>query len=215
MQVLLDNLGKILEGFQVTLILFAGGTVLALGLGTVLAAMRVSPVPPLRWAGAAYVNVVRNTPLVLIFIIVVFGLPEVGVKMSFRAFAILAVGVYTASFVTEALRSGINTVGAGQAEAARSIGMTFGQTLSTVVMPQAARSVIPPIGSILIAWLNTPPGAAGSGYSAPPATLRELGRHFPGALYWIFFGIASGYIVLVLLVSLVFRTLERRLVVVR
>ena len=215
MDILLDNLGKILDGFQVTLIIFAGGTVLALGVGTVLAAMRVSPVPPLRWAGAAYVNVVRNTPLVLVFIIVVFGLPEIGVQFSFRVFAMLAVGMYTAAFVTEALRSGINTVGAGQAEAARSIGMTFGQTLSQVVMPQAARSVIPPIGSILIAMLKNTSVAAGFGVVEATGTLRNLGRDYPQALFWLFFGIALGYVILVLLVSLVFRFLERRLVVVR
>ncbi|HET9945155.1 MAG TPA: amino acid ABC transporter permease [Actinomycetes bacterium] len=215
MRILLDNLGKILEGFQVTLILFAGGTVLALVVGTVLAAMRVSPVPPLRWAGAAYVNVVRNTPLVLVFIIVVFGLPELGIRLSFRTFAILAVGSYTAAFVTEALRSGINTVGAGQAEAARSLGLTFGQTLSQVVMPQAARSVIPPIGSILIAMLKNTSVAAGFGVIEATGTLRELGRDFPQALYWLFFGIAAGYVVLVLLLSVVFRELERRLVVLR
>jgi glutamate transport system permease protein len=214
-QTLLDNIGEILDGFQLTLVIFAGGTVLALAVGTVLAAMRVSPVPPLRWAGAAYVNVVRNTPLLLIFIIVVFGLPEVGVKLSFREFAILAVGTYTAAFVTEALRSGINTVGPGQAEAARSIGMTFGQTLSQVVMPQAARSVIPPIGSILIAMLKNTSVAAGFGVIEATGTLRNLGRDHPQSLYWLFFGIAAGYVILVMLISVVFRVLERRLVVVR
>jgi glutamate transport system permease protein len=177
--------------------------------------MRVSPVPPLRLAGAAYVNVVRNTPLLLVFIIVVFGLPEVGVQLSFRLFAMLAVGVYTAAFVTEALRSGINTVGAGQAEAARSIGMTFGQTLSQVVMPQAARSVIPPLGSILIALLKNTSVAAGFGVIEATGTLRNLGRDNPQALYWLFLGIAAGYIILVLLISVVFRVLEHRLVVVR
>lgn len=215
MQTLLDNLGKILDGFQLTVIIFAGGTVLALVVGTVLAAMRVSPVPPLRWAGAAYVNVVRNTPLLLVFIIVVFGLPEVGVQVSFRNFAMLAVGIYTAAFVTEALRSGINTVGPGQAEAARSLGMTFGQTLSQVVMPQAARSVIPPLGSILIAMLKNTSVAAGFGVVEATGTLRNLGRDNPQDLYWLFFGIAAGYIILVLLISVVFRVLERRLVVVR
>jgi glutamate transport system permease protein len=214
-QTLLDNIGEILDGFQLTLVIFAGGTVLPLAVGTVLAAMRVSPVPPLRWAGAAYVNVVRNTPLLLIFIIVVFGLPEVGVKLSFREFAILAVGTYTAAFVTEALRSGINTVGPGQAEAARSIGMTFGQTLSQVVMPQAARSVIPPIGSILIAMLKNTSVAAGFGVIEATGTLRNLGRDHPQSLYWLFFGIAAGYVILVMLISVVFRVLERRLVVVR
>ncbi|MBA2768112.1 MAG: amino acid ABC transporter permease [Sporichthyaceae bacterium] len=215
MEILLDNIGKILEGFQVTLILFAGGTVLALVVGTVLASMRVSPVPPLRLVGATYVNVVRNTPLVLIFIIVVFALPELGIQFSFRLFAILAVGAYTAAFVTEALRSGVNTVQAGQAEAARALGMTFGQTLSHVIMPQAARSVIPPMGSILIALLKNTSVAAGFGVIEATGTLRELGRDFPQALYWLFFGIALGYVVLVLLVSAVFRQLERRLVVVR
>jgi len=214
-EILLDNIGKILEGFQVTLILFAGGTVLALVVGTVLASMRVSPVPPLRLVGATYVNVVRNTPLVLIFIIVVFALPELGIQFSFRLFAILAVGAYTAAFVTEALRSGVNTVQAGQAEAARALGMTFGQTLSHVIMPQAARSVIPPMGSILIALLKNTSVAAGFGVIEATGTLRELGRDFPQALYWLFFGIALCYVVLVLLVSAVFRQLERRLVVVR
>jgi len=214
-EILLDNIGKILEGFQVTLILFAGGAVLALVVGTVLASMRVSPVPPLRLVGATYVNVVRNTPLVLIFIIVVFALPELGIQFSFRLFAILAVGAYTAAFVTEALRSGVNTVQAGQAEAARALGMTFGQTLSHVIMPQAARSVIPPMGSILIALLKNTSVAAGFGVIEATGTLRELGRDFPQALYWLFFGIALGYVVLVLLVSAVFRQLERRLVVVR
>jgi glutamate transport system permease protein len=214
-QTLIDNIGKILDGFQLTLIIFAGGTVLALSVGTVLAAMRVSPVPPLRWSGAAYVNVVRNTPLLLVFIIVVFALPEIGIQFSFRTFAMVAVGMYTAAFVTEALRSGINTVAAGQAEAARSLGMTFGQTLSQVVMPQAARSVIPPIGSILIAMLKNTSVAAGFGVVEATGTLRNLGRDNPQSLYWLFFGIAAGYVVLVLVVSVVFRVLERRLVVVR
>jgi glutamate transport system permease protein len=213
--VLLDNLDKILHGFQVTLILFAGGAVVALVLGTVLAAMRVSPVAPLRWVGTAYVNVVRNTPLVLVFIWVVFALPELGIRFSFRTFAIMAVGLYTASFVTEVLRSGINTVSPGQAEAARAIGMTFGQTLSQVVMPQAVRSVIPPLGSILIALAKNTSVAAGFGVVEATGTLAGLARDFPQALYWLFFGIALGYIIIVAALSGIFRVLERRLVVVR
>jgi glutamate transport system permease protein len=213
--VLVDNLGKILEGFRETLILFAGGAVLALALGTLLAGMRVSPVPPLRFAGSAYVNVVRNTPLVLIFIIVVFGLPELGIRWSFRQFAIVAVGVYTASFVTEALRSGVNTVQPGQAEAARAIGMTFSQTLRLIVMPQAVRSVIPPLGSILIALAKNTSVAAGFGVIEATGTLRELGRDFPQALYWLFLGTAAGYMIIVFVLATATRLLERRLAVVR
>lgn len=215
MDILVDNLGKILEGFQLTLVLFAGGAVVALVLGTVLAAMRVSPVAPLRWAGTTYVNVVRNTPLILVFFWVVFALPELDIRFSFRTFAITAVGLYTAAFVTEVLRSGVNTVNPGQAEAARAIGMTFGQTLAQIVMPQAVRSVIPPLGSVLIALLKNTSVASGFGVIEATGTLAELGRDFPQALSWLFFGIALGYIVLVFVLSGVFRTLERRLVVVR
>ncbi|MGH8940091.1 MAG: ABC transporter permease subunit, partial [Actinomycetes bacterium] len=124
-------------------------------------------------------------------------------------------GLYTAAFVTEVLRSGVNTVNPGQAEAARAIGMTFGQTLAQIVMPQAVRSVIPPLGSVLIAMLKNTSVASGFGVIEATGTLAELGRDFPQALSWLFFGIALGYIVLVFVLSGVFRTLERRLVVVR
>jgi glutamate transport system permease protein len=213
--VLVDNLGNIWDGFRQTLVLSAWGSALALVLGTVLAAMRVSPVPPLRWFGTTYVNVIRNTPLVLIFIWTVFALPELGIRFSFQTFAIMALGIYTAAFVTEAFRSGVNTVNPGQAEAARALGMTFGQTLSQVVMPQGIRSVIPPLGSILIALTKNSSVAAGFGVIEATGTLRELGRDFPQALYWLFLGIALGYIIIVFALSAVFRQLERRLVVVR
>jgi glutamate transport system permease protein len=126
----------------------------ALLLGTLIAAMRVSPVPPLRWAGTLYVNLVRNTPLTVVFFLVVFGLPEVGVIISFYRFAVIALSLYTAAFVAEAVRSGINSVAAGQAEASRSVGMTFGQTLRLVVLPQAFANVIPPLASVFIALLK-------------------------------------------------------------
>jgi len=184
-------------------------------LGMLLAAMRVSPVPPLRAFGTTYVNVVRNTPLVLVFIWVVFALPELGIRFPHRTFAIVACGVYTAAFVTEALRSGVNTVNPGQAEAARAIGMTFGQTLSQVVMPQAVRSVIPPLGSVLIALSKNTSVAAGFGVVEATGTMRKLINDHPQELYWLFFGTALGYIVIVFVVSAVFRQLERRLVVVR
>lgn len=215
MGTLLDNLDVIVRGFRLTLLIFAGGVVISLLLGTLLAAMRVSPVPPLRWAGAAYVNVVRNTPLLLVFIVVVFALPELGIRLGFRNFAMMAVGVYTAAFVTEALRSGVNAIQPGQAEAARAVGMTFGQTLRLVVLPQAFRSVIPPLGSILIAMLKNTSVAAGFGVVEATGTLRNLGRDFPQALYWLFSGIAVGYIVLVFVLAAVFRLLERQLAVVR
>lgn len=215
MDVLVDNFGRIVEGFWLTIRLSAVAAIAAFVLGTVLAAMRVSPVPVLRAAGTLYVNVVRNTPLVIVFIFVVFGLPELGLRFSFFQRAAVALALYTAAFVCEALRSGINAVHPGQAEAARAIGMTFGQTLGTIVLPQAFRTVIPPLTSILIALVKNSAVAEVFGVTEATYQLDSLVRDNPDALYTVFFGIAAGYILIVLAISFGGRTLERRLAVVR
>jgi glutamate transport system permease protein len=151
MDVVLDNLDLYVEGFLTTLALTLVSGALAIVLGTVLAAMRVSPAPVLRGAGTTYVEILRNTPLTLIFFFSVFFLPQLKISLSYFTFAVVALTVYHAAFFCEAVRSGINAVGVGQAEAARSIGLTFGQTLRLVVLPQAFRTVIPPLISVFIA----------------------------------------------------------------
>ena len=151
MDVVLEHLGDYAVGLRATLWLSLVSFALALLLGFVVATMRVSPVAPLRAAGLTYVETFRNIPLTAFFALAVFGLPKVGIKLSFFQFAVMVLGVYTGAFVAEAVRAGINTVAAGQAEAARSIGLTFGQTLWNVVLPQALRTVVQPIGSLFIA----------------------------------------------------------------
>lgn len=151
MDAVLDNLDAYRQGFVTTLELSVLASVLALLLGTVLAAMRVSPVPTLRAAGATYVELVRNTPLTLVFFFVVFVLPQVDILLPFFVFAVMALTIYHAAFFCEAVRSGINAVGVGQAEAARSIGLTFTQSLRLVVLPQAFRTVVPPLINVVIA----------------------------------------------------------------
>lgn len=149
-----DNLDVYLEGFVGTLELTALGATGSLVLGTVLATMRVSPVPSLRAGPTAYVEVLRNCPLPVLAVLLAFGLPKLGPPVrgfSFFTWAVLAIALYHAAFVCEALRSGVNSVSAGQGEAARSLGLTFGQTMSLVVLPQAFRTVVPPLGNILIA----------------------------------------------------------------
>ena len=120
-------------------------------IGTVVAAFRVSPVPPLRVAGAAWVEGVRNVPLTALFFIFFFGLTKVGIQYSKFTTAIIVLSAYTSAFIAETVRSGINSVAAGQAEAARSIGLTFPQTLRIVILPQAFRTVVAPLGSLFIA----------------------------------------------------------------
>lgn len=147
-----------IDGFLMILKLTGASTLLALVLGLLLAACRVSPVPVLRAFGAGWVHLFRNTPLTLVILFCFFGLySAVGVKFSEDIhvnnywLAVTGLSAYTAAFVCEAIRSGINTVPLGQAEAARALGLTFTQNLRLVILPQAMRSVVAPLGSIVIA----------------------------------------------------------------
>jgi glutamate transport system permease protein len=205
----LDNLDVFVDGFRTTISLTLLSAVGALLLGTLIAAMRVSPVPPLRWAGTLYVNLVRNTPLTVVFFLVVFGLPEVGVIISFYRFAVIALSLYTAAFVAEAVRSGINSVAAGQAEASRSVGMTFGQTLRLVVLPQAFANVIPPLASVFIALLKNTSIAFAFGIFEGTQAMYKLANANGNAVIEILVAAAICYLTLALLASLAFGALER------
>jgi glutamate transport system permease protein len=157
---LIAEFPRFVSGFLGTLRLCFFGAIGALLLGTLLAAFRVSPVPPLRFVGKAWVTVFRNSPLVVVLFLFAFGLPQMGITFpTFGGNAFFWPGVsalicYTAAFVCEAVRSGINSVSPGQAEAARAVGLTFQQTLGTVVLPQALRTVVPPLGSVIIAMIK-------------------------------------------------------------
>ncbi|MFD1662116.1 amino acid ABC transporter permease [Streptomyces caeni] len=208
MNVLTDNFPTFAEGFLGTVELTVYSSLLALALGFVTASCRVAPVRSLRAFGAAWVTVLRNTPLTLLFFAVLLGLPRFGLVLPFRLFAVLALGCYTSAFICEALRSGINTVPAGQGEAARSLGMTFGQTLTLVVLPQAFRTVVPPVGSILIALVKN--SAIAGAFSVTELlgtyrTLSELGYN----IIWTFVWIAVGYLIITLAISAVFNLMER------
>ena len=150
MRVVTDNLGFLLGGLLVTLELTMLGFVGALLLGTVLAVFRVSPIAPLRWVGAVYVEVLRNMPLLTLLILVVFGLPDVGITFSLFTSAAVCMAAFAAAFVCEAVRGGINTVPVGQAEAARSLGFTFTQSLRYVILPPAFRTMVQPLVNIFI-----------------------------------------------------------------
>src|SRR5882757_1738360 len=158
---LTDNADLFRDAFWMTIKLALLAGVLCLLLGTLLAVMRVCPVPVLRGVGTTYVSIVRNTPLTLVFVFVFFGFPKLGISASPFKVAIIALTAYTSAFVCEAVRSGINTVATGQAEAARAMGMTFRQTLTTVILPQALRSVVPPLVSTIIAMTKNTTIAAG------------------------------------------------------
>ncbi|HEX8767240.1 MAG TPA: amino acid ABC transporter permease [Jatrophihabitans sp.] len=209
MNEVLDNLDVFVKGFRTTVSLTLLAAFGALLLGTLIAAMRVSPVPPLRWAAAGYVRLVRNTPLTVVFFLVVFGLPEVDVKLPFFRFAVLALTVYTGAFVAEAVRSGINSVPAGQAEASRSIGMTFGQTLRLVVLPQAFANIVPPLASVFIALLKNTSIASAFFVFEGVQAMNQLINSYGNAVIPIIAAAALGYLVLALLSAFLFGLLER------
>jgi len=212
---ILDNLDAYRQGFVTTLELTVVSSVLALALGTLLAAMRVSPVPTLRAAGAAYVEVVRNTPLTVVFFFAVFVLPQLDIRMAFLQFAVIAVTVYHAAFFCEAVRSGVNAVGAGQAEAARSIGLTFTQSLRLVILPQAFRTVVPPLINVVIALTKNTSIAAAFGVVELTAVGTRLANANGDAVIAIFAGIAVCYLVLTLPSGWLAGQLERRVAVAR
>ncbi|GGO91517.1 amino acid ABC transporter permease [Wenjunlia tyrosinilytica] len=216
MNVLLDNFAAFREGFWGTVELTGLSTLLALVLGTLIAAFRVSPVPALRIFGATWVTLLRNTPLVLLFLVVTLGLPALGLK-GWDSFwlAVMALGCYTSAFICEAVRSGINTVPVGQAEAARSVGMTFTQTLGNVVLPQAVRTAIPPIGSLIIALAKNSAIASGFNVVELGSVMKTLNSAAGYNIYVIFFWIALCYLIITFAVSGLFRLLEHKLAVPR
>jgi glutamate transport system permease protein len=211
----LDNLDTYREGFVTTLELSVLSSVLALVGGTLLAAMRVSPVPTLRAAGATYIELVRNTPLTVVFFFVVFVLPQLDILLPYFAFAVIALTVYHAAFFCEAVRSGINAVGVGQAEAARSIGLTFGQSLRLVVLPQAFRTVIPPLINVVIALIKNSSIAAAFGVVELTATGTRLANANGDAVIAVLVGVAVCYLVLTLPSGWLAGRLERRVAVAR
>lgn len=211
---LADNWDVFSRGFLTTIRLFLIAAAGALVLGTALGAMRVSPVPALRGFGATYVNVLRNTPLTLVFAFLVFAAPKLGISLDFVPTACVALIAYTAAFVCEVVRSGVNTVPAGQAEAARALGMTFRQVLGIIVLPQAFRAIVPPLMSVLIALLKNTTIAAGFSVleaGAIPAYLAERGENQFATLIWI----TIGFLVLILPLVAAQRALERRWAVAR
>lgn len=217
MQALLDNLDRLWSGFLTTLGMSVAAAVAATILGTILAAFRVSPLAPLRAFGAVYVQLVRNTPLTAVFFIVIFGLPAVDITFqNFLVAAIVALSVYTAAFVCEVVRSGINSVSAGQAEAARAIGLTFGQSLRDVVLPQAFRSVVPPLGNLWIALVKNSAIAGGGFAVADIAQLAPgLTRDNPAQVLGIFAGILIAYMVITVPSGIAVGVIERRTAILR
>lgn len=213
----------VLSAFFMTVRLALAGAVGSLLIGTVVAICRVSPVGVLQRFGTAYVTVFRNTPLTLIVALCLLGLSNIlAIELdpanvnenSFR-WGVIALSVYHAAFVAEAIRSGVNTVPQGQAEAARSIGLSFLPTLRYVILPQAFRGAIAPLGNTMIALTKNTTVVATIGVAEAAFMMRRMIEFSPNYLFAVFFIMAAGFVILTLPLGLLFTWLSNRLAVQR
>jgi glutamate transport system permease protein len=182
MHIVLTHFSDLLAGFVVTLELTALGFLGAVLLGTSLAILRVSPITPLRVVGSSYVEFFRNIPLLALLILVVFGLPDLGVTYSLFTSAALCLALSGAAFVCEAMRGGINAVSVGQAEAARAIGLTFTQSLRFVILPQAFRAMVQPLVNVFIGVALSSSLAAAVGVSELTNRTQQLNLEYAEAV---------------------------------
>ncbi|MEV8338227.1 amino acid ABC transporter permease [Leucobacter sp. NPDC077196] len=216
MDVLLENADDILAGFLMTLRLLLFGGLGALVIGLVVAVLRICPVASLRGFATVYTELIRNIPLTLLLLFMVFVLPLiVPDKPPYVVLASIGLAVYTSPFVAEALRSGINGVPVGQAEAARSIGLGFGQTLSLIVLPQALRMVVPPLINVFIALTKNTSVAGGFFVVELFATARQLTNSNGQAVIPILVGVACFYLLITIPLGLIAGQIEKKVRVLR
>ncbi|MER6000609.1 amino acid ABC transporter permease [Nonomuraea sp. NPDC051941] len=222
MEALLFERDTILAAFWMTIRLTAVSALGSLVLGTLLTAMRVAPLTSLRGAANFYVTMMRNTPLTLVLMFTGLGVgAQLGVELSDDIatnnfwLAVIGLTAYTSAFVCEALRSGLNTVPVGQAEAARSLGLGFTKTLGLITLPQAFRAVVAPLGSIMIALTKNTTIALVVGVGEASVRMREMIETYGDQVLEIFLGFAAGFVLLCLPMGLLFGWLSRRMAVAR
>jgi glutamate transport system permease protein len=231
--ILIERFDVFRDGFWVTLQMCVLAAIGALVIGAIIAVFRISPLPPLRALGTTYVNVFRNVPLTVVTLFAAFGLPPLGVRLEFLSlpfvdaifpgpkalsidapffrFFLVALSIYTGAFVCEALRSGINAVSPGQAEAARSIGLTFGQNLRLIVLPQAWRYAVVPLGSVIIAMIKNSAIGAVAGVAGLLSTAADTLTSQEGLpLIPVFVGISLGYLVMTVPLGMLLDQVEKR-----
>jgi glutamate transport system permease protein len=210
LELLTENFDALASGFWVTLRLVGGSFALAAVVGTLVAALRIAPSKWLQRLGGIYVETFRNIPLLVLLFIAYFGLRRAGVPINEWTAGIAALGLYTAAYVAEVLRSGVFAVSRGQVEAALSLGFDERETLRRIVLPQAFRTVISPLGSVTIAMIKN--SVIVGGAVAINDLLKEAriiaSRTFEteAAFFWA----AVGYLLITVAATVAVRRLEQR-----
>ena len=215
MDAVIDFLPVLLRGFGTTLLLLLIAGVGAFVVGLLVAAMRISPVASLRVFATVYTEVLRNTPLTLVLFFCAFVLPYLGVRTEFFVLACIGLTAYTSPFIAEAIRSGVNGVAIGQAEAARSLGLDFGQTLRLIVLPQAIRMVIPPLINVYIALTKNTSVAGGFFVAELFLSGRDIINSRGSAVFAILIAVAFLYLVITIPLGRIAAIVERKVAILR
>jgi glutamate transport system permease protein len=211
---LLEHGGEILQGLYTTVLLTLCAFPLALVAGTLMAVFRVSPIRPLKVVGTLYVELIRNTPLLLILIVIVFALPDAGLTLPLFQSLVLGLGLYSGTYICEIVRSGIRGVDKGQLEAARALGLPLRHVLGQVLLPQALRSMVQPLGTILISTALA--SALGAAVGVTELTGATRSFNLLTAQPVIAFVVAAGgYLLINLTVAMATSRIERKVRVVR
>jgi His/Glu/Gln/Arg/opine family amino acid ABC transporter permease subunit len=210
-EVLTEHFPEFSSGLWVSTRLVVASFLIAMTVGTLVAALRIAPVRWLNWVGTVYVEAFRNIPLLVLLFIAFSGFPRAGVSVGQWAAGIGCLGLYTAAYIAEALRSGVFAVGKGQVEAALSLGLTYPRTMRLIILPQAFRTVIPTLGSLVLAMIKNSAIVGGS-LVALPDLLNQTRRiaSDTGQFNEVFFWGAFGFLLLTLTVTVALRYLERR-----
>jgi His/Glu/Gln/Arg/opine family amino acid ABC transporter permease subunit len=209
-ELLTENFDALASGFWVTCRLVVGSFLLAAVVGTLVAALRIAPSKWLQRLGGLYVEMFRNVPLLVLLVISYAGLRRSGVAIDTWTAGIGALGLYTAAYFAEVLRSGVFAVSRGQIEASLSLGFDYPQTLRRIVLPQAIRTVISPVGSITIAMIKN---SAIVGAALALNDMLKEARILNSQTFETeaaFFWAVVGYLILTLAATVAIRVLEHR-----
>ncbi|MCD7911815.1 amino acid ABC transporter permease [Bacillus velezensis] len=208
--ILTENFDMYMDGFLHTLLASFIALAGSFAVGVLIAVMRITAFKPLQWIGAAYVEFIRNIPLLLITFVFYFGLPNAGLRLDGFQAGTIALTIYTSAFIAEAIRAGIQTVPKGQMEAARSSGFTYSQAMRYIILPQAVKIVIPPLGN---QFLNLVKNSSILGVVAGLDLMYQADLVSSSTLvvFDVYIFVALFYLILTIPLSIGVHYLERRL----
>ncbi|MDQ3772507.1 MAG: amino acid ABC transporter permease [Actinomycetota bacterium] len=214
--IIVNNYDTYLSGLLLTVELVGISFAIAMVVGTLVASLRIAPAKPLNWIGMFYVETFRNVPLLVLAIIFSAGLLRAGFDIGRLSSASIALGLYTAAYIAESIRSGVSAVSKGQIEASLSLGFTYRQTMRQVILPQAFRTVIPPIGNLIIAMIKNSAIVAGSLIALTDILkVARVVNSRTFATNEAFFWAGVGYLLLTIPATIIVRRLEKRFAIKR